>query len=136
MSNSFLQNPKLIKGASAFAISSVADRLILKNDNMMQNATFGAAVAGGIIGGQILGDQIPAMLPDSAGLYQGKLVVQRVVEIGTGSVAAYLLNSVVFKNDFNKGAYLYKFGVIIAADVVSEYITDYVLGTSLGYLVD
>lgn len=133
-SNNPLSNPLFVKGVSAFALSIAIDKYYFQNDDMKSNAMYAAATTAGILLGSKLGEQIPAIIGDSAGLYTGKLVSQRVVEIATGGIAAYAINSYAFKNEYNRDLYMQKLLAIVAIDVAAEYLTDYVLGTSLGYL--
>ena len=137
MSNSNpLNNPMFIKGVSSFGYSFLLDKFLFKNEDMKQNAIFSAATSTGLLVGQALGANIPAILPDQQGLYQGKLVSQRVVEVSVGATTGYLLNSYVFANDYDRSSWMKKVGAIILVDVLSEYTVDYVLGNNLGYFVE
>ena len=93
-----LSNPMFIKGVSSFGYSVLIDKFVFKNESMTQNATFGAAVAGGLLIGQSVGQYIPAILPDQQGLYQGKLISQRVVEVSLGVTSGYLINTYLLNN--------------------------------------
>ena len=136
-SNNALTNPVLIKGASAFALSLATDKFVFGNDNLSQSTMFAGAVTAGIVGGQLIAEKAitTGMLPDSAGLYEGKLVSQRLLELAVGVGAGYAVNAFVLKNDYNRNDWMKKVGAIIVIDVLSEYSKDYVLGSSLGYLV-
>ena len=96
MSNSNpLTNPLFIKGTSSFAYSFLIDKFVFKNESLSQNAIFGAGVTSGLLIGQALGAYIPEILPDQAGLYQGKLVSQRVVEISVGATTGCLKRLII-----------------------------------------
>ena len=138
MSNSPLSNPLVLKGASSFAYSFLFDKFLFKNEDMKQNAIFSAATTGGLLLGQVLGNSLPPMgiLPDQQGLYTGKLLSQRVIEVSVGVTSGYLINSYVFANDYDRSAWMKKVGTILLVDVLSEYTVDYVLGNNLGYLVE
>ena len=136
MSNSPLSNPLFLKGTSSFAYSFLIDKFVFKNDSLSQNAIFGAGVTSGLLIGQSLGAYIPEILPDQAGLYSGKLVSQRVVEISVGATTGYIINSYVFKNDYDRSSWMKKIGAILLVDVLSEYTVDYLVGNNLGYFVE
>ena len=132
-----LNNPTMIKGASAFAFALAADKFVFGNENLYQSATFAGAVTVGIVGGEIIAQKAvtSGMLPDSAGLYEGKLLSQRLLELTIGVGAGYLVNTFVLKNDYNNNDWLKKIGTILVIDVLSEYSKDYVMGSTIGYLV-
>ena len=137
MSNSNpLTNPLFLKGTSSFAYSFLIDKFVFKNDSLSQNAIFGAGVTSGLLIGQSLGAYIPEILPDQAGLYSGKLVSQRVVEISVGATTGYIINAYVFKNDYDRSSWMKKIGTILLVDVLSEYTVDYLVGNNLGYFVE
>ena len=136
MSNSPLSNPLFLKGTSSFAYSFLIDKFVFKNNSLSQNAIFGAGVTSGLLIGQSLGAYIPEIVPDQAGLYQGKLVSQRIVEISVGSTTGYIINAYVFKNDYERSSWMKKIGAILLVDVLSEYTVDYLVGNNLGYFVE
>jgi hypothetical protein len=61
----------------------------------------------------------------------GKGVSQRITEIGLGTGASFVLNTYVLKNTSFRDNYMNQIGVIIAADLAGEYISDYVAGRPL-----
>ena len=132
-----LNNPILIKGASAFVYAMLADKFLLNNTNLQSSAMFAGATTAGIIAGQIIAEKsvTSGILPDSAGLYEGKLVSQRLLELTLGIGASYGINMFVLKNDYNINDFLKRIGIIAVVDVAAEYTKDYFLGQSIGYLV-
>ena len=58
----------------------------------------------------------------------------RILEIGLGTGATYGLNKFVFNNDLNPNDLMKKVGVIVAADVIGEYITAYIEGRPRSFL--
>ena len=132
-----LNNPMLLKGASAFALSLAVDKFVFGNENLSQSAMFAGAVTVGIVGGQMVAEKAitTGLIPDSAGLYEGKLLSQRLLELTIGVGAGYAVNAFVLKNDYNNNDWLKKIGAIIVIDVLSEYSKDYIMGSSIGYLV-
>ena len=137
MSSNPLNNPVLIKAGAAFTLSLATDKFVFGNDNLSQSAMFAGAVTAGIASGQLIAENAitTGMLPDSAGLYEGKLVSQRLLELAVGVGVGYAVNAFVLKNDYNTNDWMKKVGAIIVIDVLSEYSKDYVLGSAVGYLV-
>ena len=133
-----LNNPLVIKGISAFGYSFLIDKFVFQNEDMKQNLTFSAAVAAGVLVGQTLSKTIvtSGLLPDQEGLYNGKLLSQRIIELTSGVASGYLINSYVFNNEYDRSSWMKKVGAILLVDVASEYTTDYVLGNNLGYFVE
>ena len=133
-----LNNPMFIKGISAFGYSFLIDKFVFQNEDMTQNATFSAAVAGGIIAGQVAAKTIvtSGLLPDQEGLYNGKLLSMRMVELTVGATSGFLINSYVLNNEYDRSNYMKKLAAIIAVDIASEYTVDYVVGNNLGYFVE
>ena len=132
-----LNNPMLLKGGTAFALSLAVDKFVFGNENLQQSAMFAAAVTVGIVGGQIVAEKAitTGLIPDSAGLYEGKLLSQRLLELTISVGAGYAVNALVLKNDYNTNDWLKKIGAIIVVDVLSEYSKDYIMGSTIGYLV-
>jgi hypothetical protein len=132
-----LNNPVMIKSLAAFGLALAGDKFVMGNDNLQSSAIFAASVTGGIIGGQLIAEKAitSGLLPDSAGLYEGKLISQRLLELTIGVAAGYFANSIILKNDYNRNDMLKKFALIASVDVLSEYATDYFLARNVGYLV-
>ena len=132
-----LNNPVLIKGASAFGYAMLADKFILGNTNLQSSAMFAGATSAGIIAGEIISNKVvtSGILPDSNGLHEGKMVSQRLLELTIGVGASYGINMFVLKNDYNINDFLKRIGIITVVDIAAEYTTDYFLNKSVGYLV-
>ena len=105
---------------------------------MKQNAIFSAAVSGGVISGQLLGTTIitSGFIPDQQGLYNGKLLSQRIIELSVGATSGYLINAYVLNNEYDRSQWMKKVLAIAAVDIASEYTVDYIVGNNLGYLVE
>jgi hypothetical protein len=134
MSNNMFTNPVAVKAGSAFAIAFAIDNLYFQNKDLQQNAMFAGAASAGIVVGSMIGDKVPAFLPDSAGLYQGKLVTQRILELSTGIASGYAINKFVLGNDYDSSMWMQKIATIGIVDFGAEYLTDYITGSALGYL--
>ena len=139
MSNSPLTNPIFLKGAASFGLSIAVDRLYFLNSDLNSNLYFASAITGGIVLGQSLGKAIdfPSIVPNSeSGLYSGKLVSQRAIELSTTVASGYLANKYLLKNEYNQELWIKKLISIGVIDVASEYISDYFLASPLDYFTD
>ena len=134
MSNNMFTNPKFVKAASSFGIAFAIDNLYFNNKDLQQNAMFAGAASAGIVVGSMIGDKVPALLPDSQELYSGKLISTRLVELTTGIASGYAINKFVLGNDYDSSMWMQKIATIAIVDFGSEYLTDYITGNALGYL--
>ena len=134
MSNNMFTNPKFVKAASSFGIAFAIDNLYFQNKDLTQNAMFGAAASAGIVVGSMIGDKVPALLPDSQGLYSGKLISTRLIELTSGIASGYAINKFVLGNDYDSSMWMQKIATIAVVDFASEYMTDYITGSALGFL--
>jgi hypothetical protein len=64
-------------------------------------------------------------------LGNGKGLMQRVAEVGFGTGIGFAVNKFVFKNTGYRENMINKLGVLAAADIGGEYITDYLAGRPL-----
>jgi hypothetical protein len=128
MDSSFVK--PLASGAAAIAI----DRFVLKQTDMKKNAIFGASVAIGSYGGSIVAPMVPKSLPDFLPMVDSTTLVGRALEIGLSSVAGWVINSKIMKNE-PYGDDMYKrIAAIAAADFIGEYAADYFGNRPLSYL--
>lgn len=135
MSNNMFTNQAAVKGGTALILGGLADRYFYGNDNMQSNAMFGAATAAGITIGGLIGNQLQSnFIPDSPGLYSGKLLSTRLIEVTSGIASTYVLNKFVLKNTYDGNSFMGKIGAVAAIDFGSEYISDYIVGNALGFL--
>jgi hypothetical protein len=128
-----LNSPTFIKGVSSVVIASIADKFVLGIDNNMENVKFGAAVGAGIAIGNMIGSQVPSVIQDTE-YYNGKTIAQRSFEVIFGTAGSYALMYASKSNSLNYGDFYTRFGVVVATDFVSEYITDYYIGNQLSFL--
>ena len=76
-------------------------------------------------------------IPDSPISFgNGKLIASRLIEVTSGSGTAYVVNRFVMKNDADKAGTIRILGVIVASDVIGEYICDYANGRKLAYFAE
>ena len=124
-----------IKPAISGIATVVLDKFMLKNNNMLSSAYFGASVAASLYIVALIQPQIPNIFPDIAAIgAKGQTLSNRVAEIMLSTAGSYGVNKLVFKNDTNPQLMLQKFGVILAADLIGEYASDYFNTQPLSYL--
>ena len=122
----------IIKPASTAAVAFAINNFILKENDMQKSMYLAAAAGLGVAAGGYVGSMIPPMnFGNSAYFGNGKGVSARIAEIGVGTAGAFILNTYVLKNSSFRDNYMNQIGVIIAADLAGEYITDYVAGRAL-----
>ena len=132
MSSSSTSNSDFIIKPLATGVVAVAlNQFILKED-MQKSMYLGIAAAGGVAGGSFVASMIPPMnFGNTAYFGNGKGVAARIAEIGLGTAGSFVLNTYVLKNSSFRDNYMNQIGVIIAADLAGEYISDYVAGRAL-----
>jgi hypothetical protein len=116
-------------------VSGFLDRAVLKNDDFNSNAIFAVSVGVSTFIGDYIGEAVSTAVPDSTVyVFSGKTILQRAIEIGTGSAGAYAINRFGFSNDFDPSQMTRKLGVIVISQIIGEYGADYISGKPLGYL--
>ena len=122
-----------VKPAIGAVVAILGDKYILNNQNMNSNAVFGASVGIGIYASSLISPNIPKFLPDLGTMASGKALQDRVTEISLSSGSAYIINRYVMQNDYNSSDMMKKLGIIVAADFIGEYASDYFGGRALSY---
>ena len=127
-------HPLYVKGLVATASGGLLHRFIIGNNDIMQNVYFGASTGLGISVGSYLGSQTPdtSMIGDSEGLYKGKSLVTRALEIGVGSASTILISKYLTKQD--NSSMISKVGIVVLSDIISELASDYYAGLPIAYL--
>lgn len=88
-----------------------------------------AATGMGIYLGNIAGNYVPDL---TMGFFpNGKSVERRLFEIAGGAGVGWAINKYYLNNDLNRQDMLMRLGAIAAADVISEYFSDYLEGKPL-----
>ena len=132
MSSSPTNSDFIIKPLTTGAVAVALNQFILKENDMQKSMYLGVAAGAGVAAGSFVGSMLPAMNFGSQQYFgNGKGVSQRIAEIGCGTIGAFVLNTYVLKNSSFRDNYMNQIGVIIAADLAGEYITDYVAGRAL-----
>ena len=126
----------MIKPLATAGLVVALDQMVLNESNLNNSIIFGVSAAAGVYAGMMIGSSIPDMsatLPVFLG--NGKGLIQRVAEVGFGAGAGYGVNKFVFKNSGGYRENMYnKIGVLVAADIGGEYITDFIQGRPLSIL--
>ena len=114
------------KPLSAGLAAGAMNVVILKETDMKTNAFFGAAVGAGIFSVSWVGPFASKLMPTSTAIGRiGKALEGRIFEIACGTGAAFALKKFVLHNDFNSSTFIYKVGIIAAADLVGEKFVNY-----------
>ena len=126
----------MIKPLATAGLVVALDQMVLNESNLNNSIIFGVSAAAGVYAGMMIGYAIPDMsatLPVFLG--NGKGLIQRVAEVGFGAGIGYGVNKFVFKNSGGYRENMYnKIGVLVAADIGGEYITDFIQGRPLSIL--
>ena len=120
-------NAAILKPLFSGVIAAAGEKLIMKNDNM-SSPYFGGAVAAGIAVSGTIGALIEPHLPTSTSIASklGKSLEARIIEVSTGTAAAYVVNKFVLHNDWRTdyNAMFMRVGIIAGADLAAETLID------------
>ena len=128
-----MSNP-FIKPIAMAGVIVAGNTYFLGESDMMRSAVFGLAGALGAYGAQFVAPMVPLenYLPNSS-FTDSKTLELRVLEI-TGSVALGIgLNKFVLKNDNYVNIQPEKIMLLVGADFIAEYISDYVENRPLSF---
>ena len=122
-----------VKIISTAAVAYAIDSMIMGETDSQKSMYLG--LAAGVGAG--VGSTIASFLPDLATgtvLGNGKALMSRVAEIGTGVGSSYAINRYVLRNTNYRENFMNKVLTLAAADVIGEYISDYTAGRPLSFL--
>jgi hypothetical protein len=122
----------MIKPLATAGLVVALDQFFLNESNINNSIIFAASAGAGVYAGMMIGSSLPDMsesLPVFLG--NGKGLMQRVAEVGFGSGIGFAVNKFVFKNSGYRENMTNKLGVLVAADIGGEYITDFLAGRPL-----
>ena len=125
----------IVKPGATAGIAILIDQFFFNESDLTKSLTFGASAGAGAYLGMMIASSLPDLsntLPTFLG--NGKGLLQRAAEIGTGTGASYVLNKYVMKNTSYKENIMNKIGAIVVADLAGEYISDYIAGRPLSFL--
>ena len=122
----------MIKPLATAGLVVALDQMVLNESNLNNSIMFAVSAGAGVYAGMMIGYAIPD-LSDSLPVFlgNGKGLLQRVAEVGFGGGIGYAVNKFVFKNSGYRENIYNKVGVLVAADIGGEYITDYIQGRPL-----
>jgi hypothetical protein len=131
----------VVKAVSSAIIAGALDNYINEGGNMDarsvgRSAGFGTIVGGAIYASNYIAPSFTNMVPMAdTSFFNGKTLEHRLIEITLGSASAValgrsgVLGTVIMDKDIPK-----KIGIILIADVLGEYVADYVHSKPLSYL--
>ena len=106
--------------------AGLADRLIMKNENLKSNLYFAGAVGGGIFAVSWVEPIASKAFPSHTPLgHVGKALEGRILEVACGSASAYALNAYVFKNEYTINDLMYKLAIVAGSDLVGETVCEF-----------
>ena len=131
---STLMRPEIIKAVVGGVSAGILDRILLKNEDMTSNMTFGISVGASSLVGDYVGSSIGSVVPTGdVYVFSGKSIVQRFIEVSITVAGAYGSNKYLFTNDYEIRDWK-RIGTIALCSVIGEYSADYLLSRPLGYL--
>ena len=122
----------MIKPLATAGLVVALDHFFLNESNINNSIIFAASAGAGVYAGMMVGSSLPDM-SDSLPVFlgNGKGLMQRVAEVGFGTGVGFAVNKFVFKNSGYRENMTNKLGVLVAADIGGEYITDFLAGRPL-----
>jgi hypothetical protein len=138
MKTSEILSHSVLKSVSAGLVATALDNYIIENGSMnsftlTRNVTFGCVVGGSIALADYVAPSLTHMtpIPDTA-LFSGKTLEHRLIEVSLGTAASVGVSNYVFSSSL--GTMTQQVGIIVIADVVGEYVADYLCSKPLSYL--
>jgi len=119
--------PVLVAGAIV-----ALDKYALNQTNLNNSLYFGLAGAIGVYTASMV---TPLILRQGGGSFMDARTLEgRILEVGLGTGSTYALYKFVFNNDLNPNDLMIKCAVVAGADLIAEYIDDYLSGRPLAFL--
>jgi hypothetical protein len=126
-------NSAYLKPLITGAVAVAGDKFLLMESDLNKSLYFGGAVAAGTFLGAMVGDSIPVVIPEGGTYYDAKTLEQRLAEVGASAAAAYIINTQIFKNDYQYSQMYSKLALIAGSDFIAEYIVDYYENRNLSF---
>lgn len=128
-------NNSILRPACVAGVAVAIDKFYFGENNLQSNAIFGASVASGVYLSEIVAPMIPNMPSPNGDLVNGKMLMDRVAEVGSSILIGYSVNRFLLRNDKYASDEMYeRLGTILVADVAGTYLAEYINGQPLGYL--
>lgn len=131
----------VVKAVSSGIIAGALDNYVIENGAMNSSAMgrsagFGLVVGGAIYASHYIAPSFTNLVPMAdTSFFNGKTLEHRLIEITLGSAGAIALGKTGFANNFLPNRDIpKKLGIILIADVLGEYVADYVHSKPLSYL--
>jgi hypothetical protein len=126
----------VVKPVATAAFVAAAEKYYFKNNDLKSIAMYSAAIGASSFAASIVAPQITPDLGLNIGtMVSGKAVEERVVELAFGVGAAYGLNTFILRNnfDFKAPETIKRIGLLVAAEVGGEFVSDFFAGQPLNY---
>jgi len=131
----------VVKAVFSAIIAGALDNYVNEGGNMDarsvgRSAGFGTIVGGAIYASNYIAPSFTNMVPMAdTSFFNGKTLEHRLIEITLGSAGAIALGKTGIANNFLPNRDIpKKIGIILIADVLGEYVADYVHSKPLSYL--
>ena len=122
----------IVKPMATGVTAYLLDVFVLKETNTSKSISLGVSAAAGVtIGGMVGGLTPPINFNNTSFFGNGKGLSARITEIGAGTASSYIINNYVMKNVGYRDTMYNTIGVIVVADLVGEYISDFIAGRPL-----
>lgn len=128
-----MSNQTILKPILTGVIAGLADKYINNNNNNTELMYLAGSVAVGVYTSQMIAPLVPSIPTMESPLYNGKTVMTRTIEIGSGTAVSYGVNKYLANNEKYEGQWAKKMVLIGGADFVAEYLTDYLQGRELSF---
>jgi hypothetical protein len=128
-----MSNP-MIKPLAMVAVVAAGDKYILGEPDMMRSFYLGVAGAVGVFAATSIAPLVPLekIMPNGAYM-DSKTMELRLLEIGGAVGAGFAINRYILRNDRYLNIQTEKILLLAGADVVAEYIDDYMAGRPLSF---
>ena len=131
-SNTTLVSNATVKPVLAGIAYIALNKFVLGSNSTVRDLSVGAtAVAAGCLAGQVVGQYAPASSSSYPMLGNLKGVEQRAIESVCSLAVGYGVNTFVMGNDRSNGISVQNTAIVVAADLLAELGTDFIMGRPL-----
>jgi hypothetical protein len=134
MSMPFQLTDVIVKPAASALLFLALDRALYdQNSGRSIKSSFinAAAISGGTVVGMLLAQFAPVSTSNYPIFGNLKGVESRILEVGGGIGASYVLNTLVLQNTYSNTLSMKAIGIVVLCDLGAELISDVVAGRSL-----
>ena len=134
-SNIMENSHRMIKTVAAGVVAAAIDWKYFNRQNWQESAYFGLSAAAGINIGDMVGENLSAVIPSADnGYISGKTLLRRVLEVGAGTGISTLTNMYILKNSYNQEEIPMRMIIVAGSDFAGEYFADWFSSQPLSYL--